>query len=221
MKRPQKLLLASIALALASWVVPVLALVTLPLQFLYTMLHEMGHALASSATGGHGISIKIFPDASGVTSSYDGWILAVAPAGYVGATLMGAVVLFMSRTATGAALAFRSLAIALGMAWIVYVRFDPIGMVICIVFGLLFWLVAIKMKGDGLAVLGQFVGAFLCLASLQAVFSTFGFGQVAMQENDAMILQRATGIPAVVSSLVWAVISAGAVGLGLHRAWKC
>lgn len=210
----------SIVLALASWVVPVLSLVTLPLQYLYTMLHEISHALASAVTGGYGIRIQIFPNGSGVTWSYDGLLLAVAPAGYVGATIIGSIILYMSKTASGASLALRALAISLGMAWIVWVRFDPLGFGICFVFGILAWVAATRMKGDGLAVLGQFLGAFLCIASLQSVFAIFGFLSIPMHENDAAILEKASGIPAAVSAIVWSVLSLAAIGVGLHRAWK-
>jgi hypothetical protein len=219
-KQPQKLLVISILLALASWVVPGLNLLTLPLQYLYTMLHEISHALASIATGGHGIRIEVFPNGSGVTWSYDGLLLFVAPAGYVGATVIGAIMLYLSKSAEGASLSLKALAISLAMAWIVWVRLDPIGLIICAVFGGLSWVLATKLKGDSLAVVGQFLGAFLCIASLQSVFAIFGFLSVPMHENDAAILEKATGIPAAVSAIVWSVLSLAAIGFGLHRAWK-
>ena len=87
MNRNQKLLLLSTGLVIVSWVVPILSLLTLPLQYLYTHLHEIGHAIVAAGTGGHDIEIKVFANGSGVTTSLGGSQLLISPAGYVGATL--------------------------------------------------------------------------------------------------------------------------------------
>lgn len=211
---------SSILLALASWVIPVLALAALPIQYLYTHLHEISHALVAVATGGTGVTIRVFADGSGVTGSFGGWQLFVSPAGYVGGTIFGAVVLFWSRSAEGARKALASIAVVLGVGLLLWIRGDLFGLISAVLGIAGLALGAKYLKGDTLAFTGQFIGAYLCLASLQAVFSIFGFGSMAMQENDAVILERATGIPAALSALLWAGISVTVVVVMLIRAWK-
>lgn len=219
MKRHQKILVASLAVAAASWVVPTLGWLTLPLRYLYTLLHEIGHALAAAITGAYDISIQIALDGSGVTWSRGGHLLVVAPAGYIGATAMGAAMLWVAKTPQGATNALRTMAITLGIAWLVWVRFDPLGMALCLVFGFLTWMIAIRATGETLLFAAQFLGAFLCLASLQAVLGVVGMLGLPI-ENDAVILEKATGIPAAFSALLWAAMSVVAVGVGLRHAWK-
>lgn len=218
MKRHQKILVASLAVAGASWVIPTLGWLTLPLRYLYTLLHEIGHALAATMTGAYDISIQIALDGSGVTWSRGGQLLVVAPAGYIGATAMGAAMLWVSKTPQGATNALKAMAITLGMAWIVWVRLDPLGMALCLTFGILSWMIASRANGETLLFSAQFLGAFLCLASLQAVLGVVGMLGLPI-ENDAVILEQATGIPAVLSALLWAAVSVAAVGVGLRHAW--
>lgn len=220
MKKARNLLASSILLALASWVIPILALAALPIQYLYTHLHEISHALVAVATGGTGVTIRVFADGSGVTTSFGGWQLLVSPAGYVGGTIFGAAILFWSRSAEGARKALSSIAVVLGIGLLLWIRGDLFGL-ISAVLGIAGLALAAKyLKGDALAFCGQFIGAYLSLASLQAVFSIFGFGSMAMQVNDAVILEQATGIPAALSALLWAGVSVTVVVAMLIRAWK-
>ena len=68
--------------------------VVYPLFILSTVFHEFGHALMCVMTGGHVASISVAMDESGLTSFTGGWFCAVLPAGYLGSSLMGALLLF-------------------------------------------------------------------------------------------------------------------------------
>ena len=199
--------------------IPVLSLITLPLQYLYTHLHEFGHAIAALATGGSEVVIRVFANGSGATEAVGGVPLFISPAGYIGATVFGSLILYMSRTAAGARRALILTAIVLGAGLILWIRGDLVGVTSAVLGALILWLCAQRLKGDGLQVTGQFLGAYLSLASLQAVFDTFGFRGEAAGENDAQILERITGIPASLSSLVWAGVSVAAVVTMLRRSW--
>lgn len=209
----------SILLALASWVIPVLNVITLPLQYLYTHLHEFGHAVAALGTGGSNVSILVFANGSGETTAIGGIPLFVSPAGYVGATLFGSLVLYMSRNPKGARAALLLSAGVLTVGLVLWIRGDLVGLISAIVGALFLWVCARRLKGDALQVAGQFLGAYLSLASLQAVFDTFGFRGVTMGENDAQILEGITGIPASLSSLIWAAVSVAAVVTMLRLSW--
>jgi hypothetical protein len=71
----------------------------LPLKLLTVLFHELGHALAALATGGHVGRIELNPDQSGACWSSGGSELLVLPAGYLGSMLIGGVILLVaSRT---------------------------------------------------------------------------------------------------------------------------
>lgn len=216
----RKMLVVSILLALASWMVPFLSVVSLPLQYLYTHLHEIGHALAGVASGGQGIQILVFADGSGVTSSLGGSQLLLSPAGYVGATIFGGLMLAMASNAAGARLALRLLGGLVAMALLLWIRGDAVGLLTAVLSIVALFTMAAKLKDESALFAATFLGIYQCLASLQAVFSILNFGSVAMQENDAVILERATGIPAILSASVWSLISAAVVVTMVARSWR-
>lgn len=221
-KAQKSLLIVSSALFLA-YFVPILRWPMLPLQYLYTHLHEIGHALAAVATGGEGVRIFVHADGSGVTTSMGGSQLLVSPAGYIGATAMGALLLAFSRTVLGAQRSFQALAVLMFLAMVAWIRIGSDGLVGFLT-GLLFtlgfaWLGFRKPDGHTQWI-AQFLGVFLSLSSIRAVLITLHIGGVAMGEDDAMILQRTTGIPAVLSALLWTAASLALAIWGLRRAWS-
>jgi Peptidase M50B-like len=217
-KSQKRLLLLSSFIVLA-WFIPYLFWVTLPLQYLYTHLHEMGHALVAFATGGRGITIQVFADGSGVTRSYGGWQLLVSPAGYIGATVMGALVLALSATRDGARKALLGLLALMVFGLVFWIRGDVVGILSALLviggFGVL-----LRSKTLPIQEIVQFLGLFLCVTSLQAVLQILKIGQVVIAGNDAEILQEATHIPAIVSAILWSGVSFAVAWWGLRRAWS-
>jgi hypothetical protein len=90
-------LVAACALTAALWFVPYASAALFPLRLLVTFFHEGGHALAALLTGGSVAGIGINPDGSGVTLSAGGLRLAILPAGYLGATAYGTLLLVLLR----------------------------------------------------------------------------------------------------------------------------
>jgi len=66
-----------------------------PFTLTSTIFHEFGHALACWLTGGRVSHIRISFDESGLTRFAGGSICLVLPAGYIGSSLAGAVLLAM------------------------------------------------------------------------------------------------------------------------------
>lgn len=56
--------------------------------------HEFGHALAACCTGGRVKSISLDPREGGVTHMYGGMSAITLPAGYLGSSLIGALLIF-------------------------------------------------------------------------------------------------------------------------------
>ncbi|WKE64411.1 M50 family metallopeptidase [Gallaecimonas kandeliae] len=80
-----RLLLALMAAALLQFI-PYL---DRPFLWFSAFFHELGHALATLATGGHVQALTLAPDGSGHCLSGGGWPVLIALSGYPAATLAG------------------------------------------------------------------------------------------------------------------------------------
>ena len=66
-----------------------------PLRFFITIIHELGHGVAAVLTGGEFSHFQLYLDTSGLAGFRGGWRFVVLPAGYVGTAVMGtALILF-------------------------------------------------------------------------------------------------------------------------------
>lgn len=119
-------LLLVIAFALISLFLsdlPGLSLIFVPVQYFTTALHEIGHALACNATGGSVTGMTIVSDGQGhggLTYCLGGQSLIFGQTGYLGTTLFGCLMLWLSsyQSATRPLLVF--LAVLIGFAALVY-----------------------------------------------------------------------------------------------------
>ncbi|KAJ2747408.1 THO2 plays a role in transcriptional elongation [Coemansia sp. BCRC 34301] len=94
----QKIILVVIcayALAiLVLWRIPYLKAILLPFKLVTVALHEFSHAAAGLCTGARISSITIDPDEGGLTQMTGGKWCCVMPAGYLGSSFLGALMLF-------------------------------------------------------------------------------------------------------------------------------
>src|SRR5262249_747063 len=88
------LLIASVA-AIVLMFIPFASVVTYPCNLFVTLVHESSHALPALATGASLPSIPISPATSGLTLTRGGSRFLTLCAGYIGATLFGAVLLVL------------------------------------------------------------------------------------------------------------------------------
>jgi hypothetical protein len=101
--RPQALtLLFAAALSIALWFIPYASLLTYPFKLFVTFIHEGGHALAAVVTGNSVRSLSVSLDTSGLTETLiapGGFFsqLFISSAGYLGAILFGAFLLWLVR----------------------------------------------------------------------------------------------------------------------------
>jgi hypothetical protein len=65
------------------------------LPLLVTFLHELGHALAAIATGGHVVALRVNLDGSGVCTTSGGIQAIVLMGGYLGSVLFGNIMLYV------------------------------------------------------------------------------------------------------------------------------
>ncbi|KAJ2458298.1 hypothetical protein GGF42_002161 [Coemansia sp. RSA 2424] len=94
----QKIVLIAIcvyALAiLVLWRIPYLKVILLPFKLVTVALHEFSHAAAGLCTGAKISSITIDPDEGGLTRMTGGKWCCVMPAGYLGSSFLGALMVF-------------------------------------------------------------------------------------------------------------------------------
>jgi len=218
-KPHQSSLLLAALVAAAAYFIPILRLLTLPIQYLNTHLHEMSHAIAAAATGGEVWKIIINANGSGVTLIAGGNNLIECCAGYLGASIIGACMIYFGRDPKKAKGVLLTLGIALSLSMLAWVRGDLVG----IVAGL-FWVGALfiatkSLQGAWLVFLVQFLGVEQCFTSVQSVLNLVEITQRTEIHNDALILANATGIPALLWAISWTLISFTVVGVSLRLAW--
>jgi len=236
--RPQALLLAvaaavSIVLWLLSWMVPLAAVVVVPLQLFATFVHEGGHVLASLLVGGTVHSLTVSPDSSGaVLSSHDGgWIsgLVISSAGYVGTTLFSVVLLLWLRFRRSSRGALSASALFVAVLTVLFGLLAPLRNAFAgpaTFGGMIFTVLAGAALAAGLFALARYASAawvdfalaFLALQCLlNAVFSLrdlFALSALGGAHSDAANMARATGIPAIVWATLWIAVSVVIIALG-------
>lgn len=201
-------------------VVPFGRLILLPLVYLNTHLHELCHALAAIGTGGRAEHILVFSSGAGVTPIQGGILPIVAAAGYVGSTVLGAVMIAAARTEQGAKHAFGWTAGVLAASMLMFVRGDLVGVLTGVFWCLVCWALAKRAKGEALRFAAQFIGIQQCLAAFQSLLVLLNLSVATEAQSDAKIMEQATGIPALAWAGGWAVLSAFLVTATLRRAWR-
>ena len=76
-----------------------------PMKLIAIFMHEMGHASAAWLTGGKVDKIEVWQNEGGVTNFRNGWKPAIIPAGYVGVSFWGGVLVALSGSKLGATIA--------------------------------------------------------------------------------------------------------------------
>lgn len=231
--RPQAtLLLVAATLSVLLWFVPFAEILTFPFRLFVTFIHEGGHALAALFTGNSVESLSVATNASGETYTTQGGVVSqmlIASAGYVGSMVYGALLLVMIRKSIAARL------VLIGSAALV--------LILTTVFGLYKPLVSgAAWSGIPFTFLaGSFLTAGLVLVArfARSRFATFFVSFLAVQcilnalldlktvlflstpfapavPTDAINMANATGLPALVWSIIWIAASLGILALAMR-----
>jgi hypothetical protein len=220
LKPHQAALLGAFATAIVAECVPGISRWLLPVVWLNTHIHEFCHAIVAMTCGGEVDKIIVHADGNGVTLIGGGnWILQ-GSAGYVGASIVGALLMYFSRTPRAAANALRVLAGVLTFSMIVFVRGDAVGVASGIGWIAALFALSYFVKGNALMFVAQLVGILQCINSIQAIYILLQISAFNEGQSDASILASATHIPAMAWALSWCAFSLIAmVWMGI-RAWR-
>ena len=168
------------------------------------MLHEYSHAIGAWLTGGKVISMGIGVDQGGYALTEGGYPVLITSAGYLGSIFFGMIFLWISKFEKINRYFVGLLGIGMIFMTMKYMRNDG---TFPIVFGIGFGVIMI-MLGFGLASARSYFLKFLGVLTTLYVFydmrSDLFFNK---SLNDAKILQQITGIPAILWSIVWILIS--------------
>lgn len=201
------------------------SIITYPVRLFVTFVHEAGHALAGLLSGGSVEGFTVSPDGSGVARIAGGNIALIAPAGYLGAALFGAMLFFVTSRKPQWT---RGLAVAIGFSIVVLTlsfatpdaEQNRTAQVVGIGFGL------------GLIALGAFapraITVFLLntLAILTGLNAVFDLWSVVRNPNPApggalndaanFSAQVTPLLPAAVVALMWALIALGMLSAAIY-----
>lgn len=213
----QKRLVVLGLVSLVLWVSPYTRPLLYPLIYLNTHIHEFCHALAAWLTGGTPARIEVYASGSGITPIFGGNLLAVASAGYVGATVVGGALLVASRDAKHAQRALMALGLTLAFALLVLVRADLVGVLSALIWSILLIVVAKKSTPEWQQGLVAFLGIQQCLTASYSLLILQRLTVSLETQNDAGLLQDATGIPALFWAVIWSLMGLAAMWIGLKK----
>ncbi len=191
--------------------------VVYPIKIFVVCLHELAHALAAILTGGQVISIQIFPDEGGLTTTSGGWPFIITSAGYLGSMLFGAALLYLSSRRQWAQRLMLALAVLIALSTLLFFR-----NFFAVVYGLLaaaaMFFSARRLSADVNFYIVRFIAVASCLYVLLDIrsdlFAASPGGQGIV--NDAVALSRLTGLPAILWAALWLAASLIVLALVLN-----
>lgn len=237
--RPQaKLLVIATAITVAVWFIPYAEYLVYPIRLFVTFIHESSHALGAILTGGSVKSLTIAADGSGVVYSASSSLfgaLFTSGAGYLGTTIFGVILLYLMRRNVASQKLLFCLGGLLGIITIVFgilfpffnflslnVGIGSIGFTVAVGLGLSVGLMALALYTNPRV--ANFAIAFLAVQSLTnalADLKTLFFINAPLIgddniSSDAGNMAAATGVPAIVWTIMFIVISIAVIGLGIR-----
>ncbi|MES1227848.1 MAG: M50 family metallopeptidase [Armatimonadota bacterium] len=214
------LLIVAGVVSLVIWVIPAFRFILWPLTLFNTFIHELSHAAMTVCTGGMVESISINRTGSGVTLTLGGIGFLIASAGYLGSAVVGGAVLALARTRQSARVVCYVLCLVLVTSLVLVVRGDPVGWAVGLAWAAILGVSSRIMPAPWLIFFTRFLGFQLALTALHSLSDLLIISTDGSQATDAANIQAMTGIPALATSLVWALASLACIGFAIHRAWK-
>ena len=226
--------LASVALWLVSWFIPLTNYLFYPLQLFATFIHEGSHVLAALLTGSSVKSLTVSPDTSGVVwSAANGWLasLFISSAGYLGTTAFGTALLVWMRYGFSSKIGLYVASGFVGLMTLVFGLIFPIlnvlsanvsiGSVAFTVFsGAVLTAALFAIARYASLKWANFALAFLSVQCLlNAIFSLkelFLISATTDMQSDALNMENATGIPSIMWVFIWIGISVLMISIGLR-----
>ena len=201
----------SLLISLTPWA-PVLLY---PFRLFSTWVHECGHAVMTVLVGGHVTSIAIQPDTSGLTKSLVpvGRVSRglVASSGYLGAAVVGCLLMAATRVEKWAHVILLSLGAFMLLTLVLWMR-NLFGVGVVLAWGVA--LVALASRGIGNA--PRFLLSLLAIqVALNSVYDIRVLFLVGRGQSDAATMARLFLAPSWVWATAWMLVSVAMLGATL------
>ncbi|KAI7852048.1 peptidase M50B-like-domain-containing protein [Circinella umbellata] len=203
----QKIILIIIAgytgAILLLWNMPIIKIILAPFKLLTVGLHEFSHAFVGCLTCARIESIEIDPDEGGATRMQGGNAMFTLPAGYLGSSLIGAILvmcgfnIFASKVAS----IFLGACLLLTLWWAKNWLTRGIGIAFIGIM-LILWFVA---HGVGLKYFVLFLGVMSCLYCLWDILDDLVFRKAF--ESDASKFAELYGLSSRAWGIIWFIVS--------------
>jgi hypothetical protein len=197
----------AVAVSLAVSLTPWAPLLLYPFKLFTTWVHECGHAVMTVLVGGRVTSIAIEPDGSGVTQSLvPAGRLArglVASAGYLGAAVVGCLLMAATRVEHRARLILFGLGAFMLLTLVVWMR-NLFGAIVVLGWGVTLLMLARRRMARTL----RFLLSLLAIqVALNAVYDIRVLFLIDGVPSDAETMARLFRLPSWVWATAWMVIS--------------
>lgn len=195
-----------------------------PFRRLFTMIHEIGHIVATEMTGGRGVGFQVFftsrDGARGIAGGLGGNRLIIVSAGYLSIAIFSAVLMLLSKIPTGAPFCLSTVGILLILTTLVYGWRSCSTILIGFTLGGLF----IWVSWATHAVWSFFLLNLLAIQGGYTVLTDLrDLGQwvryVPTEKNDATDLAYATGCSPTFWVTIWFIMSLLIMGLAIWFTW--
>lgn len=216
--RVTKALFAAVLVSAILPFIPVLKWVLLPFDYLNTHVHEAFHALAAVGSGGNTHKIEVFANGEGATYTIGGLAPLIQSAGYIGASLLGALMIASSKSVEGARKWLKGLGIALAIIMLLWVRGDVVGIGVGVFWTALLLIGASKLNKDVILFAVQFLGVQQCLNSLKSLRDLVYLSASGETRTDAAAIAESTHLPATFWALLWGLIGFVSMAIAVYKA---
>ena len=181
-----------------------------PLKLLVVLMHETSHAIAALVTGGSVERIAINVMQGGITYTQGGSRFVILSAGYIGSSLIGALILWASTRKPWKEYLAEVFGLLIIMEAIFWVR-DAFTFFFAVAMGAACIFLGTKIKGILEKLFMQLVGTVCCLYAVYDIFSDILSLRIlsGQGKNDAQVLAQLTHIPAFIWGAAWIAIAAG------------
>ena len=190
-----------------------------PFILVSTIFHEFGHALMCALTGGSVKGILINPDESGLTRFVGGVGCLILPAGYLGSTFIGAVMIFTGFSERASRIMSALVCFILVTTFFFAEKWYTMLIAALLIAGLggVIW----YEGGKYVRWFVLLMGSIAALDSLENILSQAVFNYVPHSDAVQFAKQCSIFVPFFVYGLIWLVIAVGSIGGAVLAGIKC
>lgn len=212
--------LAALTLVLlVLWQIPGVGLVVYPFRLFGTFVHELSHGLAALATGGDFHRFTVSPDLSGLAWSAGGWRWVISSAGYIGSAVFGGVLILLAARGVASRVLLMVLGVILGALCLLFVR-NLFGIATGLALAAAMFLAGYRLRPPWSDIVLLVLALQLVLDGFNSLFTLLRLSAASNVQTDALSMAQATGVPAVVWTVVWAAISLAMLFFTLRFAYR-